>query len=244
MDERLSIDICARLLTSHSFLPAHSAPKFYLELKDNTLPRYNTVVALSFGISVVLMGYITAIGFSTFGKTCSGLILNNYASSDFWIAASRVAVAVSLVFSYPLAFQGCRDGILDLLQVSSEKRTHSFLNGTTMTLLGVLTLLAAILKDVSFVLAFGGATLGNLLTYVYRKYPIFVTMRLADDARNSSSHSAHLLLTVPTAAAIMYKKTLEKQGRKETLGLSVAAASAVLGTIMGAIGAKMALDKL
>ena len=41
------------------------------------------------------------------------------------------------------------------------------MNLTTVCLLATITLFAATLKDVSFVLAFGGATLGNALTYVY-----------------------------------------------------------------------------
>ena len=157
------------------------------------------------------MGAITACGFLTFGSACSGLVLNNYAPRDVWIGASRVAVAVSLVFSYPLAFQGCRDGLLDLLQVpSAQRRKNSFLNLTTVCLLAVITLLAATLKDVSFVLAFGGATLGNALTYVY--------------------------------PAVMYWSVVRKQGRKgEAAGVWTANASAVLGIVMGAIGAKMAM---
>jgi amino acid permease len=199
-------------MLSTAYMAHFNAPKFYLELQNNTLPRYHRVVGTSFGISILLMGFITAIGFLTFGANASGLVLNNYASKDSWMSMSRVAVAVSLVFSYPLAFQGCRDGVLDLLNVSSESRKNSLLNFTTILLLAVLTTLAAALKDVSFVLAFGGATLGNLLTYVY--------------------------------PAIMYKAVVDKQGRKERLGVTISSLSAVLGLVMGAVGAKLALDKL
>jgi hypothetical protein len=80
---------------------------------------------------------------------------------------SRIAVAVSLVFSYPLAFTGCRDGFLDLAQVPVENRSAGLLNLVTVVLLGGITYLATALTDVSFVLAFGGATLGNALTYVF-----------------------------------------------------------------------------
>jgi amino acid permease len=149
-------------------MQAHfNAPKFYLELKDNTLPRFNAVVSWSFGISIFLMGFITMIGFLTFGKACDGLVLNNYAGTDVWMGLSRIAVAISLVFSYPLAFTGCRDGFMDLAKVPVEKRSAGLSNFVTIALLGVLTFLACSLTDVSFVLAFGGATLGNLLTYVY-----------------------------------------------------------------------------
>ena len=113
------------------------------------------------------MGFITMVGFLTFGKSCDGLVLNNYAGNDIWMGFSRVAVAVSLVFSYPLAFTGCRDGFLDLAQIGMAQRTPGLMNLVTISLLGIITFLACTLTDVSFVLAFGGATLGNALTYVY-----------------------------------------------------------------------------
>jgi amino acid permease len=194
-------------MLSTAYMAHFNAPSFYKELKNNTLARFNTVVASSFGISIALMLIITSVGFLTFGQACSGVVLNNYADRDAWIKMSRVAVATSLVFSYPLAFQGCRNGVVDLLQVP---KSNIVLNTTTLALLSVLTLLAMNLKDVSLVLAFSGATLGNALTYVY--------------------------------PAIMYASIVKKQGRKEKVGVAIANVSAVLGVIMGAIGAKMALS--
>jgi amino acid permease len=200
-------------MLSTAYMAHFNAPRFYIELKENTMSRYYTVVASSFGLSIVLMGFIAALGFLTFGKAASGLVLNNYAPNDLWMSASRVAVAVSLVFGYPLAFQGCRDGVLDVLRIPEEKKkSNALLNTTTVALLALLTVMAATLKDVSFVLALVGATLGNLLTYVY--------------------------------PAIMYRgvvKKLELPG--ETVGIVIATLSAVLGIVMGAIGAKMALDQ-
>jgi len=154
-------------MLSTAFMAHFNAPKFYLELKENTLQRFNSVVSLSFGISILLMSGITMLGFLTFGKSCSGLVLNNYSTKDLWMSGSRIAVAISLVFSYPLAFTGCRDGFMDILNIPSEKRSSSVQNTITIALLSVFTFGAMVFKDVSFVLAFGGATLGNLLTYVY-----------------------------------------------------------------------------
>ena len=152
-------------MLSTAYMAHFNAPKFYYELRNPTLPRYYAVVGLGFGLSAALTGFIAAIGFLTFGRSSAGLILNNYATSDNLISASRVAVAVSLVFSYPLAFQGCRDGMLDLLQV--KDRSNAALNKMTVALLAAFTVLACVLNDVGFVLAFGGATLGNALTYLY-----------------------------------------------------------------------------
>ena len=56
---------------------------------------------------------------------------------------------------------------MDILNIPAEKRSPSVQNLLTVALLGLFTFGAIVLKDVSFVLAFGGATLGNLLTYVY-----------------------------------------------------------------------------
>ena len=86
-------------MLSTAYMAHFNAPKFYLELKNNTMARYHSVVSWSFGISILLMGAMTTLGFLTFGEACSGLVLNNYASSDVWMSCSRIAVAVSLVFS-------------------------------------------------------------------------------------------------------------------------------------------------
>ena len=195
-------------MLSTAYMAHFNAPKFYLELQNNTMPRYYTVVAWSFGISILLMGGMAGLGFLTFGGACRGLVLEHYASSDAWMALSKAAVAVSLVFSYPLAFQGCRDGVLDLCKI---KPTNAVLNGTTIALLGVLTTLAILLKDVSFVLAISGATLGNLLTYVYPAIMLHCAVKDRSKARGS---------------------------------LTASYVSAVLGVVMGIVGAKLALDKL
>ena len=85
-------------MLSTAYMAHFNAPKFYLELKNNTLARYNTVVSLSFGISILLMSLISMLGFLTFGKACSGLVLNNYSHMELWMSGSRIAVARSLVF--------------------------------------------------------------------------------------------------------------------------------------------------
>ena len=80
------------------------------------------------------------------------------------MSLSRIAVAVSLVFSYPLAFVGARDGVTNLLKMKNTPKTQNIL---TVALLSAVTAAALIIPDVSFVLAFAGATLGNALIYVF-----------------------------------------------------------------------------
>jgi amino acid permease len=133
-------------------------------MKDKTLPKYYKVVSTSFAISISIFALIAGVGFLTFGSASSGLILNNYSTKDSLMSLSRIAVAVSLVFSYPLAFVGARDGMSDLLKLKSTPKTQ---NALTVAILSAVTFAALNIADVSFVLALAGATLGNSLIYIF-----------------------------------------------------------------------------
>jgi amino acid permease len=186
--------------------------KFYTELKEKTLPNYYKVVSTSFATSIVIFALMAAIGFLTFGSNSSGLILNNYSTRDSLMSLSRIAVAVSLVFSYPLAFVGARDGVTNLLKMKTTTRTQNIL---TVALLSGVTLAALIIPDVSFVLAFAGATLGNALIYIFPAFMFRGAIRMKSDAT---------------------------KGQKREVKLAVG--SAVVGTVMGLLGAKMAIASL
>eukprot|EP00536_Pseudo-nitzschia_multiseries_P009124 jgi/Psemu1/199944/e_gw1.248.48.1 len=151
-------------MLSTAFMAHFNAPKFYNELKDKTLPKYYKVVSTSFAISITLFALVASVGFLTFGANSNGLILNNYSTRDSLMNLSRIAVAVSLVFSYPLAFVGARDGVSDLMKLKGTDKTQ---NTLTVALLAAITGIALVLPDVSFVMALAGATLGNGLIYIF-----------------------------------------------------------------------------
>jgi len=205
-----SILIC---MLSTAYMAHFNAPKFFTELKDNTIKRFNTLVSLSFAISIVLFSLISGLGFLTFGSASSGLILNNYSNKDILMSLSRVAVAISLVFSYPLAFAGLRDGVLDVAEVPSDKRSNNLQNKLTVGLLSFITALALTVKDLTFVLSFGGATFGNALIYVF---PALMFRRSVKDMGEKAT------------------KGLKRE-------VKVAMGSAALGIGMGCVGARMAL---
>mmetsp|Transcript_14403 Transcript_14403/g.20423 ORF Transcript_14403/g.20423 Transcript_14403/m.20423 type:complete len:501 (+) Transcript_14403:59-1561(+) len=203
-------------MLSTAYMAHFNAPKFFIELKDNTIKRYNTVVGTSFGISIFLFALIGALGFLTFGSASSGLILNNYAATDGLMSLSRFAVTFSIIFSFPLVFVGARDGWLDLLKVPMEKRTDSVLTKTTLAILSGITLIATQLKELAFIMSFAGATLGNALIYVYP--------------------------AVMFRAAV--KKMGDKASKGLKREVPFAMFSALLGVGMGAIGTKMAFGLL
>lgn len=114
---------------------------------------------------------------------------------------------------YPLAFVGVRDGVLDMFNV--KDRSNQKLNMLTVACLSGITALALTLKDVSFVLAFGGATLGNALIYIFPALMFRGAVNKMKDA---------------------------PQGLKNEVTLALG--SAGLGLGMGIVGARMALKSV
>jgi len=54
-------------MLSTAFMSHFNAAKFKQELQNSTLKRYNTVVGVSFGVSILIFSLIAALGFLTFG---------------------------------------------------------------------------------------------------------------------------------------------------------------------------------
>lgn len=151
------------------------APKFMVELKDSSVARFNKVVIPSFAMAIVIFIVFGAMGFLTFGASCSGLVLNDYATQDTLMSASRLAVAASIVFGYPLAFVGVRDGVIEIFKIKS--RSDSTVNTLTVVLLTIVTVLAFYVKNLRTILALGGATWGNYVVYLF---PTYMFCKLAD----------------------------------------------------------------
>lgn len=167
----------------------YNAPRMYWELRDNTLPRFNTVVAASFAGAIALMSSVALAGFGTFGGASASMILNNYAVSDNLMSLSRAAVALSLLFTFPLAFLGVREGVMDLLSIPPETR-KKISDPLTVVLLAAVTSLAMVLKDIRLILSFGGATWGNCVIY---GFPALMVVR-------GARRFPQLRPLVPTAA--------------------------------------------
>jgi len=152
-------------MLSNAYISHFIAPKMYNDLKNNTLPRFYQMTAWSFGATMLLYSLIAGAGFLTFGAASNGYILNNYATGDFLMSLSRVAIAVSITASYPLLFDGTRDGLLDLFKV--KNRTNGLLNKVTLAILATVTVMAAKMTDLGLVASLGGATFGTALVFIY-----------------------------------------------------------------------------
>jgi len=154
-------------MLSNAYIAHFNAPKFLKELKNNTMSRFHQVIGWSFGVSIALYGLITAFGFLTFGAASNGLILNNYSTQDVVASLSRIAVALSITFSYPLIFVGTRDGLMDLFRVEEKDRSNQLINKLSFGIMALVTAMASQLTDLGLVASIGGATFGTALVFVY-----------------------------------------------------------------------------
>ena len=150
-----------------AFVAHYNAPRFYTELKNNTVPRFATMTSLSFGASSLIYALVLVFGFLTFGSNCDGYILNNYSNKDMLASICRLCVAVALVCTYPIVFVGVRDGFLDLCHVPMSKHTSTNLNIVSVFLLTIITIIAAIFRDLGLVNAVGGGSLGTIVVFVF-----------------------------------------------------------------------------
>jgi amino acid permease len=182
-----------------AFVAHYNAPRFRNELVDSTRKRFNTVIFGSYAIAALTFMVVATEGFLTFGASSTGLILNNYSPFDPLITASRAAVAVSILFAFPLPFVGFRDGMMDVLQLPDADRANPTLRVLlSIGLLSAVTLAAANLHDLAFVLSVGG---GSLSTAVASVFPTLM-YRSAVRQRNNGDVNASIDSRI--ALALMY----------------------------------------
>jgi amino acid permease len=195
-----------------AFVAHYNAPRFYTELKDHTISRFRTVVTYSFGASSVVYIFITAFGFLTFGKNCDGYILNNYSTKDYLATCCRALIAVAIICTYPVVFLGFRDGVLDLLQVPTEKQTSGNLNLVSFVLLSVVTLIAMVIEDLGLINAVGGGTLATAIVFVFptlmyrqavQREPFDEEMEQTDGPSDDEKREVKITLALMCAGIVM-----------------------------------------
>lgn len=159
----------------------YNSPRFYCELRNATLSKFTNVVSGSFGASALIYITIAAAGFLTFGGSCDGYVLNNYSPQDPLATLCRIAIAFSVLMTYPICFIGFRDGVIDMMadHFSSETRSSdSFLNTLTLLLLAMITATACFVTDFGVINALGTYRSTNRARVCCDKTPLACAMAL------------------------------------------------------------------
>ncbi|CAM9335203.1 unnamed protein product, partial [Ectocarpus fasciculatus] len=161
-----------------AYVAHYHAPRIYAELETKNMNTFNLITGLSFGLSSIVFVAMMSLGFLTFGGNSKGFILNNYASTDSFAAASRLAVGLTLLSGYPILFTALKDGIIDVF--NAKEKSKNFPKSTklvTALLLSIVTSLAMKFKDVSFLVSFAGALCGSMIMFVF---PSLMSIRMED----------------------------------------------------------------
>merc|ERR1711871_982657 len=103
-----------------AFVAHYSASRFWVDLKDRTLPKYNRVISAAFSFSALMYAIIMYAGFLTFGGASSGFVLNNYSTNDGLATLARAAIGFGILFGYPLTFVSLKEGLMDLAKLPSS----------------------------------------------------------------------------------------------------------------------------
>ena len=183
-----------------AFVAHYNSPRFYTELRNNTVQRFAAMTSYSFAASALIYFLVMVFGFLTFGKSCDGYILNNYSTSDPLATFCRVCVAMALVCTYPVVFVGVRDGFLDLCKVPMEKHTSTNLNIVSIFLLTIITVIAASITDLGLVNAVGGGSLGTIVVFVFPA----LMFRAAVEQQHPDDIDERLLREANFAVALMW----------------------------------------
>mmetsp|Transcript_22362 Transcript_22362/g.29251 ORF Transcript_22362/g.29251 Transcript_22362/m.29251 type:complete len:517 (-) Transcript_22362:360-1910(-) len=162
-------------MLSTAFIAHYNAPKFYQDLKNKSVPRYNKVVYSSFACAVLAFVSINAFGFLTFGGSSLGFVLNNYSQADTLITLARVGIFCSILFGYPLVFVGLRDGMLSLAKIRNPDSKTFF--ASSVGLLGLATFSSLVLNNLGFVSSFGGALFGSMVIYIFPALMMIATIK-------------------------------------------------------------------
>ncbi|CAM9362637.1 unnamed protein product, partial [Heterosigma akashiwo] len=151
-------------MLSTAFIAHYNAPKFYHDLKEKSVPRYNKVVSRLLRLAILALRLDQRLGFLTFRAPPSA-VLNNYSKADTLITLARVGIFCSILFGYPLVFVGLRDGMLSLAGISNPDSKTFF--ASSVGLLGFATLASLVLNNLGFVSSFGGALFGSMVIYIF-----------------------------------------------------------------------------
>ena len=143
-------------------------------------PRWNAVVQTSVLLAAIPSIILSVCGHLAFGGgdgVVHGNVLNHFANSDHAANIARLALATSMVMTYPLNLFMCRHVLTKMIGASSTRHL-TMARHVTLTIVLFLASLtcATFLTDLGIVQSIVGATTGSLLAFIL---PALVAMRTA-----------------------------------------------------------------
>lgn len=174
-----------------AFTAHYNGPRFYGELKGRSLSVFTMVAVPAFLLCASIYITCAVAGYHNFGSKTLGSILANFHIQSLPAAIARLAFAVVMVTSYPIAFFAIRDSLIQLIFPLHVGRFGTVFHSLTVCMVALTASVGILFPNISFVLDINGAAFGSLIVYVLPA-TMFLKLR-ADttgmaDAVHSSSH--------------------------------------------------------
>lgn len=152
-----------------AYVAHFNAPRYRQELAASSDARFMLLSAWSFAGALALLGSVAAFGFLTFGGSCKGNILVNYAADDTLAAVARVGVFTSVVTGYPFVLGALRDALLEfyLRRYCGGAQPSLFARDVTACATMCCTMgVALVMTDLGKLVELGGAIFANCIVYL------------------------------------------------------------------------------
>ncbi|KAH9919948.1 transmembrane amino acid transporter protein-domain-containing protein [Amylocystis lapponica] len=92
-----------------AFTCAQNLFPIFNEISTNSQERMNIVIGTSIGSAALIYEIIAIFGYLTFGSKVGANIIAMYPSTSIFIAIGQLAIAILVMFSYPLQVHPCRN---------------------------------------------------------------------------------------------------------------------------------------
>jgi amino acid permease len=154
-------------LFAFAFLCHYNGPQVYAELEDRSPRRFNIVTASSFAAAFLIYALFAVCGFGRFGPEIEGNVLKNYGKGNKAVLLMWVAMACSVIFTFPLIFATLKENIYGLM--GTDERTASVTSRLTIVIVGVSSTvtLGAVFEDVSLIMGICGAVVSAAIAFIY-----------------------------------------------------------------------------
>jgi amino acid permease len=165
-----SHSIKAVSLMAVAFNAHYNVLNIYRELDNRSTPKMVSQV-LSPSMCAVVLTYsaMAVFGYATWGSTTLSDVLNNYPISYVPAIIARIALALTIVFSYPLVSFALRNNIATIVWGSLLQRPITFRIEKAIAV-GVLIFsifVAELVDDLSKILSFTGALCGTAIIFIF-----------------------------------------------------------------------------
>eukprot|EP00746_Dinoflagellata_sp_MGD_P145787 gnl/MRDRNA2_/MRDRNA2_78360_c0_seq1.p1 gnl/MRDRNA2_/MRDRNA2_78360_c0~~gnl/MRDRNA2_/MRDRNA2_78360_c0_seq1.p1 ORF type:complete len:195 (-),score=14.05 gnl/MRDRNA2_/MRDRNA2_78360_c0_seq1:47-631(-) len=166
--------------------------------------RFKMIIFLGYFFAIAIQLAMMTSGFLTFGAASNGVILNSYAENDGLAAVARVLDGLSLVFAYPLMFQGLKAPMREVLNWILRQRAfrpmrrileRAGLNRNVMIttfFVAVITMTSFLTDFAAFINAIRGAFCASTLVYILP--PIMLLMGSLPPVTSVMKRSANIAI--------------------------------------------------